>query len=194
MRLLGSRGSLTSFSKTGIYQSTTSRFVFILCDSGLLQPFSSYVLHAQVYDALCGLKRVDVSVEILKKTKIGQSVNSIKKKYTAHQAINDTAKELVLKWKRTFEKSQVAAPKPSPVIAAEVAPASPVPSSEAIATAESAKPLIKKDLNYMLTDLSEPRKNVRLFFMYVRTLSRDLTSRQCRSLSSLLTVCQRRPY
>jgi len=125
-----------------------------------------------VNDALLGLKRLNITLDILKKTKIGQSVNNIKKKYVSQKATSDLAKDLVLKWKKVFEQSQVAtssqrapaAPAASvaatvAVVAAAVQPpiVQPAPVRAAEATAQVAA---KKDLGYMTADLSEPRKNV----------------------------------
>ncbi|CAN0266352.1 unnamed protein product, partial [Ectocarpus fasciculatus] len=119
----------------------------------------------QVFDALSGLKRLSITVDILKKTKIGLTVNNIKKKYVSQKPINELARDLVNKWKKVYEQSQAPVARSAPA-AASVPPPAPAPVTAAPAPAPAsapiaaAKPAEKKDLSYMLADLSEPRKNV----------------------------------
>jgi transcription elongation factor S-II len=118
-----------------------------------------------------------MTVDILRKTKVGMSVNTLKKKYISQKNINDLAKDLVESWKKVYVASQataIPAPVPSPapvpasapVLVAPVAPA-PAPVATASAAAAAAKPLLpaaKKDLSHMFSGLSDARKNVvRLF-------------------------------
>ena len=133
----------------------------------------------QVYDALSGLNRLSITVDILKKTKIGLTVNNIKKKYVSQKWTHDLARDLVNKWKKVCDSHQKcmaasyarSSPAPSvlfPVVPAVPAPAPAVPTPAAAAGTASiatAKPAEKKDLGYLLADLSEPRKNVSLAVM-----------------------------
>lgn len=52
---------------------------------------------------LKALQKVSMTLEILKETKIGVTVNKCKKKYKVHNAASDICKNLIVEWKKLTE-------------------------------------------------------------------------------------------
>jgi hypothetical protein len=157
------------------YEETVFSLV-LLCNNLIWETY-------QVFDALVALKKLDITYDVLKKTKIGMSVNSIKKKYTTQPAINNLAKELVSNWKKVYEDSQSQTPtsvgsqtstetretvqvSKSNGTGATTPPESPASSiattttATSVATAKPAPVASSLSANTLLSDLEEGRRNV----------------------------------
>lgn len=133
------------------------------------------LFNEQIYDALEALKRIHVTADILKKTKIGMRVNDLRKKCTdpAVLRIANLAKDLYVKWKKVYEDAQAGkssegshnSPAP-PAVESSVAVAPPKASS-AIASEGgevSSEPSPTQNPGEIsishFTDLGEGRRNV----------------------------------
>ena len=132
-------------------------------------------LCAQVFDALSGLKRLEMTVDLLKKTKVGLSVNIIKKKYTSQKEINLLAKDIVQEWKRIYEISQRDSSSQSSETSTKPAPSRAeksvsVSTEKSVPTAPPSSAELEKDL---LVGLNTARKNVR--FILLNELNRIFT-------------------
>lgn len=66
--------------------------------------------HDSIKDMLNALHKVEISVDLLKTTKIGQTIQDVKKKY-AGEELSNQAKALITKWKRDCEIAAAASKK-----------------------------------------------------------------------------------
>ena len=66
------------------------------------------IYSSQVLDALAALKRLTISADVLKKTKVGMTLNNIRKQCTAPsvQPMHDLARDLYATWKKIYESAQ----------------------------------------------------------------------------------------
>jgi hypothetical protein len=111
-----------------------------------------------------------VTEETLRITLIGQTVNTIKKKYTSQQTINDLARVLVTRWKKVYDESKATTASKPQVKAASVSkPPSPDTKKSRSPEPASAKLTEQKEekiekgpkpVNNLLSNLPEARKNV----------------------------------
>ena len=62
---------------------------------------------------LKALQKVSMTLEILKETKVGVTVNKCKKKYKTHSIASDVCKNLIVEWKKLTESSSADPPSTS---------------------------------------------------------------------------------
>ena len=59
----------------------------------------------EIIDILKALQKVSMTLEILKETKVGVTVNKCKKKYVANNTVGDMCKALIGEWKKVAEQT-----------------------------------------------------------------------------------------
>lgn len=127
----------------------------------------------RILDILKSLKLLTLTPEIIKSTKIGLSVNTIKKKFDGE--VGRLAKELIQNWKKIYNNSQPAGaaigpaatpPEDSTAVAATEAPSTQSGTPDDISeksSADSPRPAVASDVfgKLELDSIPEGRRNVR---------------------------------
>ncbi len=112
-------------------------------------------------DILKSLKNIPITVDILKRTRIGHVVNDARKKFTGNAEFQALGKELIQLWKKIYEESTATA------VSSQTQPER---SSETQSSAAEEKSMEVKEGKELSSDMSSEHDEIS---MNIRSYSQD---------------------
>jgi hypothetical protein len=127
-------------------------------------------LDSEVWDILIALKKLPMTIEILRETKIGNIVYEAKKKYPSSNKCHNESKDIIALWKKCANVSKVITEEPLVKPETIITPSIKVPEqsleqvvspSAVLEIEEEAENDLEQEKNY--DALSQTRRKVRIF-------------------------------